>query len=158
MKKIPGRIILVDDEKYEKDLLILALHKKEWEVEVDYYISAEIAIEHLKKYDKEEIFLIISDMSMPGMSGLDFKKVIDNDGILCKKAIPFIFASTSASRAQVTEAFNYRVQGYFEKPETIDEQAEMLDTIIKYWILAKHPNKDDIHPTAENKETLIVGQ
>jgi CheY-like chemotaxis protein len=139
MKTINGKIILVDDSKYEKELLELALHKKNWDVKVDFFLSGEDALKYLKKTE-DEIFLIISDMNMPKMTGLEFKKIIDNDETLSKKAIPFIFASTSDTKEQVRNAYKYRVQGYFQKPLTIDEQAEMLDIIIKYWIICKHPD------------------
>jgi hypothetical protein len=36
----------------------------------------------------------------------------------------------------------YRVQGFFRKPNTTEEQADMFDIIIKYWIISSHPNKD----------------
>lgn len=140
MKKVFGKIILVDDDKGEKHLLELALKEKNWDIDIDHYMNAEDALEHLKAYKKEEIFLIISDLDMPGMNGLDFKKAIDSNKDLRKKAIPFIFASSIATKEQVAEAFDYRVQGYFKKPMTINEQAEILDTIMKYWVIGRHPN------------------
>ena len=145
MKTLPGPIILVDDKKYEKQLLELALHQKNWNAKVEYFSNAEDALEYFRKTN-EEIFLVISDMNMPKMNGLDFKKNIDDDEVLRKKSIPFIFATSTATPEEVTEAYEYRVQGYFEKPFTVEKQAEMLDLIIKYWINSKHPNKKaDVH-------------
>ncbi len=142
MKRVHGKIILVDDEKYEKILLEEALHRKDWAIKVEYFSNAFDALDHLKKF-KEPVFLIISDMNMPRMNGLDFKKTIDNDPVLRKKAIPFIFASNSASKEEVCQAYEYRVQGYFKKPMTVNEQADMLDKIIQYWIISRHPDKSD---------------
>ena len=67
MKKFKGKIILVDDEKYEKELLELALHEKKWDVKVEYFSRAEDTLDYLKK-TKDEIFLLISDMNMPKMN------------------------------------------------------------------------------------------
>lgn len=143
IKKIVGKIILVDDDPYEKEALVQALGKKNWEVKVEYFSEVYTALEHLRS-DEEEIFLIISDMNMPKMNGMDFKKAIDDDPFLTKKSIPFIFASSVSTKTEITQAYNYRVQGYFGKPNNIEDQAEMLDLIIKYWIVCRHPNKDDI--------------
>ncbi len=143
IKKISGKILLIDDEKYEKELLKLALHKKNWDVDLEYFMDPQIAIEYLQK-TKDEIFLIISDMNMPKITGLEFKKALDNDEVLRNKTIPFIFSSTSEEKDQVAAAYEYRVQGYFKKPNTLDKQAEMLDIIIKYWIICKHPDQGDI--------------
>jgi DNA-binding NtrC family response regulator len=142
MKYVHGIILLIDDERYEKSLLEVALQKKEWNVKIEYFSNAPDAIEYMKS-SNENIFLVISDMSMPKMDGLDFKRAIDTDDILMKKSIPFIFFSSSATNKEVTEAYNYRVQGYFKKPMTVDEQADQIDTIIRYWIIARHPNKEE---------------
>jgi len=141
MKKLRGKIMLVDDEHFELELLEIALKAKDWDVKVEYYNNPETALENLRSND-DEIFLIISDMHMPRITGLEFKKIIDQDEVLKKKSIPFIFSTSSASHEQVTEAYEYRVQGYFKKTNSVDEQAEMLDTIIKYWIDSIHPNME----------------
>jgi CheY-like chemotaxis protein len=141
MIQLKGKIVLVDDDSYEKDLLESALKKRGWDAKVEYFDNAHDALDHLKQ-NTDEIFLIISDMNMPKMNGMDFKKTIDNDLGLAGKSIPFIFATSSSSKSEITEAFDYRVQGYFPKPGTTEEQADMLDIIIKYWIVSSHPNKD----------------
>jgi DNA-binding NtrC family response regulator len=135
---VTGKIILVDDEKYEKELLILALREKQWNVRVEYFNNGHDALEHMKT-TTDELFLVISDMNMPKMTGMELKKAIDKDKFLSDKSMPFIFVSSGASNAQVTEAYDYRIQGYFEKPKSIEEQAAMLDLIIKYWIVSRHP-------------------
>ena len=141
MIKLKGKIILVDDDNYEQEILESALQKRGWDAKVEYFSDVKEALDHLKK-NKDEIFLVISDMNMPGMNGLDFKKAIDCDVELRKKSIPFIFATSSSVKSEITQAFDYRVQGYFRKPNTTEEQADMLDIIIKYWIISSHPNKD----------------
>lgn len=135
---IIGKIILVDNEKYEKELLVEALYEKNWKVNVEYFNNAEDALEHMKT-TKDELFLVISDMNMPKMSGMDLKKAIDEDKNLREKSTPFIFVSTGATTEQLSEAYDRRVQGYFVKPNSIEEQAEILDLVIKYWIVSKHP-------------------
>jgi CheY-like chemotaxis protein len=149
MIKLKGKIILVDDDIYEKELLEAALKKRNWDSKVEYFNDANDALEHLKK-NKDEIFLVISDMNMPKMNGLEFKKAIDKDLGLRGKSIPFIFATSSPVKPEITEAYEYRVQGYFRKPNTTEEQADMLDIIIKYWIISIHPNTDvDVHATRQ---------
>ena len=149
MIKLKGKIILVDDDSYERELLESALQKRGWDARVEYFDNAGDALDHLKR-NGDEIFLIISDMNMPKMNGMDFKKAIDCDLKLREKSIPFIFATSTSVRSEITQAFDYRVQGYFRKPNTTEEQADMLDIIIKYWIVSSHPNKDvDVHATRQ---------
>lgn len=79
-------------------------------------------------------------MQLSGIDGLEFKQRIDGDPDLVKKAIPFIFSSSSASKEEVSRAYDYRIQGYFETPDNLYEMAEMLNAVIQYWIIARHPN------------------
>jgi len=135
---VSGKIILVDDEKYEKELLMAALLEKNWNVKVEYFDNGQAALEHMRT-TKDKLFLVISDMNMPAMSGLELKIAIDEDKILREKSMPFVFMSGGATNKQISDAYDYRVQGYFEKPKSIEEQAAILDLIIKYWIVSKHP-------------------
>ena len=145
MIKLKGKIILVDDEGYEKEFLIAALQKRNWDVNVEYFDNAKKALNHLRE-NTDDIFLVISDMNMPEMNGMDFKKAIDKDLGLRGKSIPFIFVTSGSSKSKITEAFDYRVQGFFRKPSTPEDQADMLDIIIRYWIISSHPNKEpDLH-------------
>ena len=151
MIKLRGKIVLVDDDSYERELLEWNLKERGWDSKVEYFDNAHDALNHLKQ-NIDEIFLIISDMNMPKMNGMDFKKAIDRDFGLRGKSIPFIFATSSSVKSEITEAFDYRVQGYFQKPNTTKEQADMLDIIIKYWIVSNHPNKDV--DTQATKQTI----
>jgi DNA-binding NtrC family response regulator len=143
VRRVKGKIILVDDEKYEKDFLQRALENRNWKINIEYFSNVDEALEHLKK-NADEIFLIISDMAMPRVNGMEFKKLIDQDPYLKQKAIPFIFACNSISRKDVIEAYKYNVQGYFQKPMLPAQQADMLEIIIQYWINSVHPDKSDL--------------
>jgi CheY-like chemotaxis protein len=138
MKKLRGKIILIDDEKFEKKILLLALKEIDAKIELEYFYDPEEALEHLKKTN-DNIFLIISDMNMPKMNGLELKHAIDSDRKLKKKAVPFIFSSTSVTRSQLEEAYDYRLQGYFIKPNDVKGMAQQLKKIIDYWSESIHP-------------------
>lgn len=143
MKRVKGKIILVDDENYEKDFLERALRVKDWNIQIEYFNNADDALEHLRM-NADEVFLIISDIDMPGKNGMDFKKILEEDEYLSQKSIPFIFVSHSLSRQKVIQAYRYHVQGFFYKPMTPAEQSNMFEIIVQYWITCIHPNKDDL--------------
>lgn len=139
MKKLSGKIILVDDEPFEEDLLRKGLEKLHFKTELKVFRNAIDALHFLKKTD-DEVFMIISDMNMPKMNGLDFKKAIDADDSLRQKSVPFIFSSTTATRAQLLEAYEYRLQGYFIKPADAFSMAKQMSLIIEYWVASVRPD------------------
>ena len=89
----------------------------------------------------EQPFLIISDVNLPQMSGLELKNKIDSNERLRKKSIPFIFFSTSAEKKYILESYlQLTVQGYFQKPAQFTEIKQQVRAILEYWKLCLHPN------------------
>ena len=143
MKKIENKMVLVDDQTVQKELLKLAVMELGIEVDLIYFTNAIMALNYLRT-TTDKIFLIISDMNMRKMSGLDFKREIDADPSLSDKAVPFIFLSSEATKAQLKEAYDYRLQGYFIKPNDLKMLAKQLETIINYWLLSVSPDSENI--------------
>ena len=74
------KILVVDDER---DVQVLFLQKfrkeiKREELNFVFAFSGEEALEYLNEHNHEAV-LILSDINMPGMSGLDLLKVIKSD-------------------------------------------------------------------------------
>jgi DNA-binding NtrC family response regulator len=139
MSKLKGQIILVDDEQYEEDFLKESLDLLEYDVTVKYFNSAVDGLDYIRQTN-DDIFLIISDIHLMPMSGIELKKAIDEDPMLKFKAIPFVFATTVATKDTIELAYKHNVQGFFEKPAGLEKLSYMLSTIIKYWIINLHPN------------------
>lgn len=70
------RIMVVDDEKNLRDLFTTVLKKEGYDV-----VAADSPEEALPIIAEEENFdLILTDMTMPGMSGMEFLKALRRDG------------------------------------------------------------------------------
>lgn len=74
------KILVVDDERDIRDLFLQRFRKeiRKGEIEFAFAFSGEEALECLKGY-KHEAVLILSDINMPGMSGLELLKNIKQD-------------------------------------------------------------------------------
>jgi CheY-like chemotaxis protein len=74
------KILVVDDEKDIKDLFQQRFRKeiRKGEIEFAFAFSGEEALKCLEGYMHEAV-LILSDINMPGMSGLDLLKNIKQD-------------------------------------------------------------------------------
>lgn len=71
------KILVVDDEKDVKDLFLQRFRKeiKNGEIEMVFAFSGEEALQILDKMYQEAV-LILSDINMPGMSGLELLEKI----------------------------------------------------------------------------------
>ncbi len=138
-----GPIILVEDDADDQEFIIDALKTLEVRNEVKIYENGQKALDYLRDTEIQP-FIIISDVNLPIMNGLQLKSEIQRDSLLKAKSIPFIFLSTSADTKAVTEAFNLSVQGFFVKENTYNGIQQQLKQIIDYWKSSRHPNwKDD---------------
>lgn len=130
-----GPLVLVDDDTEDSELVLLSLEGLGFSNEVKVFHTAEAALKFL--YDSpQEPFLIVSDINMPKMNGLQFKKTIDDCNILREKCIPFIFLTTSTRF--VSDTCDLNIQGYFEKGNSLNELSETMKIILKYWNRTRH--------------------
>src|SRR5437762_9976303 len=74
-------------------------------------------------------FMIIADINMPRMSGLELKKKLDAHNYLA--TIPFIFMTHSTDESEVKAAYELRAQGYFEKKD-LENQTKLVEVITRY--------------------------
>lgn len=136
-----GPIILIDDDIDDLEITSQVITELEVKNEIVCFSSCTEALNHLQS-DKSiaQPFVILCDVNLPKMNGVELKKQIDQNEQLRKKSIPFVFLSTAYSHAVLTEVYELRVQGYFIKGTTVNELKETLEMIFRYWTICKHPN------------------
>ncbi|MEM7590848.1 MAG: response regulator [Cyanobacteria bacterium P01_A01_bin.83] len=81
--------------------------------------------------------LILLDLNMPKMNGLEFLHEIRQDEKL--KRTPVIVLTTSDEDKDRIEAYNLNVAGYILKPVTFVNFAEVMVALNKYWALCEMP-------------------
>lgn len=134
-----GPIIIVDDDQDDHEILESVFQALEVKNEIKFFGNCLDALNFLRT-TQEQPFMILTDVNLPIMNGIEMREEICKDEYLKKKSIPFIFLTTSASKHAVTEAYQMQVQGYFQKEDTFHQMQAMMKTIIDYWRLCKHPN------------------
>ena len=125
-------IVIVQDDEGDCELLVDVFKEIGVVNEFRCFPNPVEALEYLKT-TTEVPFLIISDINMPLMNGLAFKKVIDLDTTISDKRIPFVFLSTAKENNLIDESFHLSVQGYFQKPNDIESLKEIARAIVIYW-------------------------
>ena len=134
-----GPIVIVEDDSDDQEIYAAAIQAIGIPNKLLFFDTALSALSFLKT-TQEQPFIILSDVNMPQMTGLQFKEKIQQDAYLREKGVPFIFISTNASTAAVKMAHSLSVQGYFQKPHTMEDIKDMLRKLFDYWELCKHVN------------------
>ena len=136
-----GSIILVEDDRDDQELLVDVFESLGVPNEIQIFENGHEALLFLKETPSQP-FLIICDVNMPIMNGLELRRQINGNELLRRKSIPFIFLSTSGDAKAVIEAYELDVQGFFVKERYFDGIQDQIKQIIAYWKNCRHPNSD----------------
>lgn len=79
--------------------------------------------------------LILLDLNMPVMNGIEFLQVIKEDPKL--KNIPVVVLTTSRDENDLVETYNFSVAGYIIKPVDFSQFIEAIKVINLYWSLSE---------------------
>lgn len=134
-----GPIIIVDDDKDDQEIYAEAIKGIGIPNHIHFFEEGQKLLDYLAT-TAEQPFIILCDVNMPKMNGLELKERIQQNDYLKQKGIPFIFISTNANAITVRKAQVLSVQGYFEKPNNIDDIRKMLKILFDYWELCRHIN------------------
>ena len=84
-----------------------------------------------------ERLLILLDLNMPRMTGIEFLRELRADEKLAR--LPVVVVSTSAADSDRIDAYDLNVAGYVVKPVTFERFVETMVTLNKYWTLVELP-------------------
>lgn len=118
------KILIVDDDATTRKLLGLYLKAKGYEV-----AYAENGLEGLEKLGAENPNLVISDLNMPYMDGIEFVKTVRADP--ARNELPILMVTTEADPEERERALSVGVNGYLVKPVTADVVTQHIRHILK---------------------------
>ncbi len=131
-------ILLVDDDEVDVMTVKRAFAKANITNQVFVATNGVEALELLRN-DKipPQRRLILLDLNMPRMNGIEFLREIRKDPALA--ALTVVVLTTSNEDRDRVEAFQLNVAGYLLKPVTFSDFAEVMATLNKYWTLMEMP-------------------
>lgn len=99
--------------------------------------NGEEALEYLRNNANEKPCIILLDLNMPKMNGIEFLEIVKRDAGL--KAIPVVVLTTSRGEREKIESYNLGAAGYMIKPVDYRQFVEMMRTIDLYWTISELP-------------------
>jgi CheY-like chemotaxis protein len=123
---------MIEDDLDMHYLYKRVFHNLHLEDRLKLFDNATDALSFLQQASNETE-VILSDINMPVVSGIDLKKKINEDSVLNSYHIPFVFLSTSATEIDVRKSTDLNVQGFFRKGETLDDLQHTIEMVHNYW-------------------------
>lgn len=119
-------VLIVDDSAAIRKILQRVLGQAK--VPITQVFEAGDGVEALAALKTHSIGLVLSDINMPNMDGLQLLSQVR--AVEEWKSIPFVMITTEGSHAKVLEAVQLGASGYVRKPFTPDQIKEKLSGLI----------------------------
>ncbi|MBI9039666.1 MAG: response regulator [Bacteroidales bacterium] len=134
------KILLVEDDQV--DVMTIKRAFKDINITNPIFVCENglEALDYLHDKQKELPGIILLDLNMPKMNGIEFLQEIKDDKQL--KSIPVVVLTTSKEEQDKVESFNLGVAGYMIKPVDYLQFVEIIRTIHLYWTLSELPGED----------------
>lgn len=144
MKTEVKRILIVDDSPNDVELTKAVLTQNNLANEIIVAEDGEEALDYLYKRGKftnenSNPAVILLDMKMPKMNGIEVLKIIRTDRQF--SAIPIIMLTSSREERDLVESYRYGANSYVVKPVDIPQFIDAIKTLGQYWIVInQQPN------------------
>lgn len=137
MKIINKPILLVDDDQVDVMTVTRALKDIHVTNPVAVMENGEEALNYLRSPKNKKPCIILLDLNMPVMNGIEFLEMVKQDNRL--KSIPVVVLTTSEEEQDKVSSFNLGVAGYMAKPVDYRQFVEVIRTIDAYWTISEMP-------------------
>jgi DNA-binding NtrC family response regulator len=128
-----GRVLVVDDHLQARESMAEVLRQSGHEVD-----CCSSAIEGLQILARHSYDCIVTDLKMPGMSGLEFIVQIEQQ----RYAAQVVMVTAHASVASAVEAMRHGAFDYIEKPFDADQLEQLVGQAILHGRLVHSPGGD----------------
>lgn len=139
-----SEILLVEDSPYDAELALMALKEenlannltwlKDGAQALDYiFCKGEYASRNIKNQPK----LILLDLKMPKVGGMEVLKAIREDERT--RSIPVVVMTSSKEDRDIVKSYQLGVNSFITKPLDFDKFTESVKDIGFYWLVINQP-------------------
>jgi CheY-like chemotaxis protein len=130
-------VLLVEDDTIDALTVKRAFQDLQVTCPLVHRVNGEEALDYLMRAGNEIPCVILLDLNMPKMNGIEFLRIIKLDASL--KRIPVVVLTTSNEDRDIVETFKLSVAGYIVKPVDYTEFVTAIRTVAMYWTLSELP-------------------
>jgi CheY-like chemotaxis protein len=141
-KNIPQQaikpVLLVEDDTVDAMAVKKAFNYLHIKNDLVITSNGEEALEYLRNENNPKPQIILLDLNMPKMGGVEFMKIAKADDRLSN--IPVVILTTSRAEQDRVATFHLGAAGYIMKPMEHDNFIETMDKIHQYWEMTLFPD------------------
>lgn len=125
------KVILVEDNLADVELVKISVRELENPVELIHVGDGQELLNFFKTAVLSEIAVILLDLNMPRVSGIDVLKHMQLDPNL--KKVPVVMFTTSNSKSDIMKCYELGAKAFVCKPLDIFEFNNSIRSIVEFW-------------------------
>jgi CheY-like chemotaxis protein len=114
------------------ELAKLAFQSISNELEIKHLLDGEELMRFLGDEAPENVGLILLDLNMPRMGGIEVLQKLNTDGEL--KKLPVVVFTSSNHQADIKKCYDLGANAYVNKPIDFSELEKTVETIVHFWL------------------------
>ncbi len=126
-------VLLVEDDAIDAMTVRRAFRDLNLTNPLAHVTDGEQAVSYLKDPANPTPCVILLDLNMPRMNGVEFIEIVKADPAL--QMIPIVVFTTSTDRSDVAESYRHNVAGYIVKPVDYRRFVEIIAAVGLYWTI-----------------------
>lgn len=134
-------VLLVEDDEVDSEAIVRGFQKHNFANPITIVTNGEDALKVLRGEGAFERipapYLILLDINMPRMNGLEFLKILRQDPEL-RSSIVFVLTTSDSDRDKLA-AYQEQVAGYLLKQRSGTNFAELVRMLESYWQVVEFP-------------------
>ncbi len=121
------RVLIVDDSSVMRKIVDRSLRQAG--LEIKEVFEAANGVEALARLQETRVNLILSDINMPTMDGLELVRQLQ--ALENAKGVPIVMVTTEAGESHVVQALSNGARGYIRKPFSPDQIRERIIPLLQ---------------------------
>lgn len=130
-------ILLIEDNVNDAELAIRALKKSNLANHLLHLEDGQEALDYLLNEANEMPRLILLDLKMPKVDGIDVLKKIKSDEV--RRLIPIVVLTSSKEERDIVESYKLGVNAYIVKPVDFDQFVRAVTQLGLFWLVLNEP-------------------
>lgn len=130
-------ILLVENDPVQAKTVERAFEALNVRIPCIHFTDGNDALVHLRHQNREKPWLILLNLDLPGITGVEFLEAVKSDETL--KTIPVVLLTASSQQDDIARSFELGAAGYMIKTSEYEGLLETIKTIAQYWNLCERP-------------------
>lgn len=139
-------VLIVDDERMSRTVITRLITKKFPFCSVT---EAQNGIEALAILQRDKFDLLIADLNMPGMGGMELIQILRND--ITYQDLPIVIVSIVQDKNVIVKLMQLGIAGYLVKPLNIEAAQQRIGAILQ---TLKQPTKQENLLTSKRSKAI----